>query len=106
MGMTVIKGAMIAGITAKVMVIMGGEGGIVGMTDSMTAAMMVGTMGAVDDSLPAALRLKAFSARPKPLAQQSSWQQCERACHHTSRCIEPLHGFSMSFDMAFGQKAK
>jgi hypothetical protein len=49
MGMTVIKGAMIAGITARVKVIMGGEGGIVGMTDSMTAAMMVGTMGVVDD---------------------------------------------------------
>jgi hypothetical protein len=41
---------------------MGGVGGIVGMTGSMTAAMMVGTMDVVDDSLPAALRLKAFSA--------------------------------------------
>ena len=99
--MTVIKGAMNAGITGMGAMIMDGVGGIVGMTGSMTAAMMVGTMGAVDDSLPAALRLKAFSARPKPLAQQSSWQQCERACHHTSRCIEPLHGFSMSFNMAF-----
>ncbi len=41
------------------------------------------------------------SARPKPLAQQTSGQQGECACHHTSRCIEPLHGFSMSFNVAF-----
>jgi hypothetical protein len=60
--MTVIKGVMNAGITGKVRVIRGGVGGIVGMTGSMTVAMMDGTMGVVDDFLPAALRLKAFSA--------------------------------------------
>jgi hypothetical protein len=47
--MTVIKGVMNAGTTGKVRVIRGGVGGIVGMTGSMTAAMMIGTMGAVDD---------------------------------------------------------
>jgi hypothetical protein len=49
MGMTVIKGAMNAGITGMGAMIMDGVGGIVGMTGSMTAAMTVGTMGVVDD---------------------------------------------------------
>jgi hypothetical protein len=62
MGMTVIKGAMNAGITGMGAMTMGGVGGIVGMTGSMTVAMTVGTMGVVDDPLPAALRLKVFSA--------------------------------------------
>ena len=48
MGMTVIKGARNAGITGRVTVIMSGVGGIVGMTGSMTVAMMVGTIGVVD----------------------------------------------------------
>ena len=62
MGMTVIKGAMNAGITGMGAMIMDGVGGIVGMTGSMTAAMMVGTMGVADGPLHTALRPIVFSA--------------------------------------------
>jgi hypothetical protein len=48
MGMKVIKGAMNAGITGMGAMTMGGEGGIVGMTGSMTVDTMGGKMGVVD----------------------------------------------------------
>ena len=52
MDMTVIKGAMNAGITSMGAVTMGGVGGIVVMTGSMTTAVVVVRMGVVENQVP------------------------------------------------------